>query len=65
MEGTTNTNFSIIPKQGFNKGPGLPKTSINEQKKRLDNIPLDYDPGSSKEPITIIMESQKNTDTER
>ena len=57
MEAKINTTFTIIPEINLDNGSILPKMSLSEQKKRLDNISLDYDPEASKELIRIITES--------
>jgi hypothetical protein len=63
MEANINTTFTIIPELNLDKGSILPTISVSEQKKRLDNISLDYDPDASNELIKIITESRKNTDS--
>ena len=63
MEANINTTFTIIPELNLDKGSILPTISLSEQKKRLNNITLDYDPEASNELIKSITESRKNTDS--
>lgn len=58
MEGNTISTFLITPTLKLEKRSLLPTISVSDQKKRLDNITLDYDPAASKELISIIKESR-------
>jgi len=56
-------NHDTKPKHSFEYSLSLPTMKPEEQRRLLDFIPAEYQPGASEELITIIEKSRTNTET--